>query len=189
MQKTIFDTPILTPCLRFLSRNLLTLLGWQVEGRPEVPPRCVLIAAPHTSNWDLPYMLMVAFVLRMKIYWMGKREIFKPPFAGIMHWLGGIAVDRSKANNMVAATAAHFGLREQLMIAVPPEGTRGKVRQWKSGFYYIAAEAGVPIQLSYLDFGRRRTGLGPVVVPSGDYDSDLETIKEFYVGMKGKNEL
>ncbi len=104
MHRTIFDTPIVNSLLRGFSVAFLKITGWKVEGR--LPPngeKSVFIAAPHTSNWDLPYTLMVAFALKLNIYWMGKEEIFKPPFRGIMMWLGGIPVHREKSTNLVAA--------------------------------------------------------------------------------------
>ena len=107
MHKTIFDTPIVNTLLRGLSITFLKLAGWKVEG--SLPPnasKSVLIAAPHTSNWDLPYTLMVAFALRLNVYWMGKESLFKPPFRGVMMWLGGIPVDRTQSNNLVAGSSA-----------------------------------------------------------------------------------
>lgn len=185
MRRTVFDTPLLSPTLSILSRLILKLLGWEVRDNPDRPNKYVLIAAPHTSNWDLPYTLMVAFALNVKIFWMGKDEIFDNPFGGVMKWLGGIPVDRSKANNLVAATAEQFKKAASLVIAVPPEGTRQKVRQWKSGFYHIAHQAEVPICLGFLDFGKKAGGLGPMFTPSGDFEFDLPKIKAFYAEMKG----
>ena len=105
--RTIFDTPVVNTTLRALSLAFLRATGWRVEGSlPADTPKCVLIAAPHTSNWDLPYTLMVAFALRLNIYWMGKASIFRAPFGPLMRWLGGIAVDRSQSTNLVAASAA-----------------------------------------------------------------------------------
>ena len=189
MQHTIFDMPLLKPVLRLLSVAGLKLAGWRIEG--SLPPqglKCVLIAAPHTSNWDLPYTLMSAFALRLNIRWMGKASIFAPPFGGLMRWLGGIAVRREQSNQLVAASVA--ALREvpgPLQLVMAPEGTRGKTRQWRTGFYHIAQGAGLPIVLSYLDYGQRRVGIGPVIQPSGDVDGDLAAIKAFYAPMRGRN--
>jgi len=148
-----------------------------------------LIAAPHTSNWDLPYTLMVAFVLRLNVYWMGKASIFRWPFGGLMRWLGGIAVRREQSNNLVAASAQ--ALREAqgpVQLIVPPEGTRSKTRYWKTGFYYIALTAEVPIVMAYMDYAQKRSGLGPVFSPTGDIDADMQAIKTFYAPFKGKNQ-
>ena len=189
MHRTIFDTPIVSTVLRALSVTVLKLAGWKVEG--SLPPGCtksVFIAAPHTSNWDLPFTLMVAFALRLNIYWMGKQQIFKPPFRGLMMWLGGIPVQREKASNLVAASAqAITDATGPLHLVVPPEGTRSRVRYWKTGFYYIALGAKVPIVMAYMDYHRKISGLGPVFVPSGDLEADMVAIKAFYAPFKGKN--
>lgn len=189
MHRTLFSTPVVNTVLRGLSLAFLRLNGWTVQGElPAAASKSVLIAAPHTSNWDLPYTLMVGFALRLNLYWMGKASLFAPPFGAVMRWLGGIAVDRSKSNNLVAASAQ--ALREAdgpLQLVVPPEGTRGRTRQWKTGFYFIALEAKVPIVLAFMDYERKLAGLGPVFTPSGDVERDMEEVKRFYAGVKGRN--
>ena len=189
MHRTIFDTPVVNTALRGLSLAVLKLAGWKVSGQlPANGRKCVLIAAPHTSNWDLPYTLMVAFALRLNIYWMGKEQIFRPPFRGLMMWLGGLPVRRESANNLVAASIT--ALQEAdgpVQLVVPPEGTRSKARYWKTGFYYIATGAQVPIVMAYMDYERKVSGLGPVFEPTGDIEADMATIKAFYAPFKGKN--
>lgn len=189
LQRTIFTTPVVNSVLRAFSIGFLKLTGWRVEGAlPAHAARSVLIAAPHTSNWDLPYTLMVAFALRLNIRWMGKHSIFRAPFGGVMRWLGGIEVNREQSNNLVAASAK--AIRESdgpLQLIVPPEGTRSKTRYWKTGFYHIAREAQVPIVMAYMDYAHKRSGLGPLFEPTGDVDADMATIKAFYAPFKGKN--
>ena len=189
MQRTIFTTPVVNTLLRGFSLAFLKLTGWKVEGAlPPQAAKSVFIAAPHTSNWDLPYTLMVAFALRLNPYWMGKHTIFKAPFGPIMRWLGGIAVNRDQANNLVAASAQ--AIREAdgpVQLIVPPEGTRSKTRCWKTGFYYIAQTAGVPIVMAYMDYAAKRSGLGPLFQPTGDVEADMAAIKAFYAPFKGKN--
>lgn len=189
MHRTIFSTPIVNALLRALSVVYLKLAGWQVQGTlPAQAQKCVLIAAPHTSNWDLPYTLMVAFVLRLNIYWIGKASLFRFPFGPVMRWLGGIAVDRSKTNNLVQASAQAIQAAEgALQLIVPPEGTRSKTRYWKTGFYHIAVTAQVPIVMAYMDYQRKISGLGPIFVPTGDVEADMVQIKAFYAPFKGKN--
>ena len=189
MHHTIFGTPIVNTLLRGVSIAFLRLTGWKVVGKlPSDAAKSVLIAAPHTSNWDLPYTLMVAFALRLNVYWMGKTSLFSPPFGGIMMWLGGIPVDRSQSNNLVAASSAAIARATgPLQLIVPPEGTRSGTRYWKTGFYYIAAGAGVPIVLAYLDYDKKVGGLGPVFTTTGDIEADMVAIKAFYAGVKGKN--
>ena len=189
MHRTIFGTPIVNSLLRAFSVSFLKLAGWKIEG--SLPPeagKSVLIAAPHTSNWDLPYTLMVAFALHLNIYWMGKAQIFRAPFRGLMMWLGGIPVERETANNLVAASAAAIrAVDGPVQLIVPPEGTRSKARQWKTGFYHIAVTAQVPIVMAYMDYERKISGLGAIFVPTGDADADIAAIRAFYAPFKGKN--
>jgi 1-acyl-sn-glycerol-3-phosphate acyltransferase len=189
MHRTIFTTPGVRTVLRALSIGFLKLRGWSIEGTlaPEAQ-RSVLIAAPHTSNWDLPYTLMVAFALNLNVYWMGKQSIFKPPFCSLMRWLGGIPVNREQSSHLVAASAqAIRDANGPLQLIVPPEGTRSKTRYWKTGFYYIALGADVPIVMAYMDYANKRSGLGPIFVPTGDVDADMASIKAFYAPFKGRN--
>ena len=189
MHHTIFDTPIINTLLRWFSVAFFRLAGWKIVGElPIEAAKSVVIAAPHTSNWDLPYTLMVAFALRLNVHWMGKTSIFKPPFRGVMMWLGGIPVDRDKANNLVAASIEALNAADgPLQLIVPPEGTRSNTRFWKTGFYYIAVGAKVPIVMAYMDYEKKRSGLGPVFVPSGDVEVDMAKIKAFYAPIKGKH--
>lgn len=189
MHRTIFTTPVVNTLLRGFSLAFLQLSGWRVEGAlPPQAAKSVFIAAPHTSNWDLPYTLMVAFALRLNPYWMGKHTLFMGPFGPVMRWLGGIAVNREQSNNLVAASAQ--AIRDAdgpLQLIVPPEGTRSKTRYWKTGFYYIAQTAGVPIVMAYMDYSTKRSGLGPLFQPTGDVETDMTAIKAFYAPFKGRN--
>lgn len=175
------DTTVLQRC----SRWLLSRCGWQLEG--DAPPfdRCVVIAAPHTSNWDFPWMLLMAFALGMPVRWLGKHTLFRWPFGGIMRALGGIAVERSKKGDRVQRIAETFRQSAALTLLVPPEGTRSRSEHWRSGFYQIARVAEVPIVFSYLDFGQRRGGIGPALWPSDDMASDMDQIRAFYAPMAG----
>lgn len=161
--------------------------GWQVEGDAPEGDKFVVIAAPHTSNWDLPFMLGVAYTYRIQLRWMGKASLFWPPLGWLMRALGGIPIDRSKANDVVSQMVAIFAAADTLAVAIPPEGTRSKVRKWKTGFYTIAHGAGVPITLGFLDYQRKVGGIGGVFTTTGDYATDLEEIKAFYAGVTGKN--
>ena len=189
MHRTIFTTPGVNTVLRALSLGFLRATGWKLDGQlPADQPKCVLIAAPHTSNWDLPYTLMVAFALRLNIYWMGKQQLFRGPWGPVMRWLGGIAVDRSQSTNLVSASAAAIRAADGAMcLVVPPEGTRSQTRQWKTGFYWSAHEAGVPLVMAYMDYPRKLSGLGPVFQPTGNVDADMAAIKAWYAPFKGKN--
>ncbi|WP_394781832.1 lysophospholipid acyltransferase family protein [Undibacterium sp.] len=187
MHHTIFDTPIVNAVMYWFSIGMLRLLGWKVDGTAPAEPKYVMIAAPHTSNWDFPVTLMVAFAMRLRLYWMGKQSLFPPVLGGVMRWLGGIAVNRAKAGNMVQGTVDAFNAAPTLAVLLPPEGTRGKVTHWRTGFYYIALGAKVPIALGYLDFKRKVGGIGRMFYPTGDLEADMAEIQKFYAGITGKN--
>lgn len=165
--------------------GLLGLVGWKTEGEIPTAPKYVLIAAPHTSNWDFPFTVATAFSMEVPIRWLGKRELFDGPLGPLYRALGGIAVERSKSTNMVERMAALFDEHESLVLTVPAEGTRSKGEFWKSGFYRIAETAKVPIALGFLDFGRKRSGIGPLVMPSGDVRADMDKIRAFYASIRG----
>lgn len=188
---TIFDTPFLSSVLRWTCRRLFYRLGWQFEDEfPVTTSHAVVIAAPHTSNWDLPYALMAAFAMGRKVHWLGKIQIFRFPFGAIMRWLGGIAVDRSRAGNLVDAAVQCFRQsKAPLLLIVPPEGTRSAVSQWKTGFYYIALGAEVPVVLAYMDHNTRRCGAGRLFFPTGDIASDMAEIRAFYAPFKGRTQV
>ncbi len=186
MQHTVFDTPVVRTFLRWISLAYLKIFGWRYEGRMPDIPKYVMIAAPHTSNWDFPITMFLAFALNLKVYWMGKDKLFKRPFGSVMRWLGGIPVNRSKSNNVVAQTIDAFNSHEKMVIIIPPEGTRGKVAYWKTGFYHIAHGARVPIMLGYVDYGRKAGGIGPILMPTGNIEEDMKTIRAFYAGVTAK---
>jgi 1-acyl-sn-glycerol-3-phosphate acyltransferase len=169
-----------------IARWLLQLTGWQLEGaRPEFD-RYVLIAAPHTSNWDFPLMLAFAAAFDIRVTWMAKHNLFFWPMGWIMRAMGGMPILRHKNMNVVDAMVATFKTVPHLVLVVPTEGTRNRTEYWKSGFYHIARKAGVPIVPSFLDFGRKRGGFGPALETSGDVRADMQYFRDFYVGMKGK---
>lgn len=185
---TLFSTPLITPCLRLLSRFILRVSGWKVEGAiPAELKRCVIIGAPHTTNWDLPISLMIAFSLNSQLNWMGKASIFRFPFGGIMRWLGGIPVDREKTTNLVAATVEQLNTQPELRILIAPEGTRAKTKGWKSGFYYMADGAKVPLVLAFVDYPNKRGGIGKIMPTSGNFEADMQTIMAFYQPLMKNN--
>jgi len=186
MRFTIFDTKVVNTALHYLARSYMKISGWRKEGlRPDIP-KYVMIAAPHTSNWDLFYTLLLAFDFQIKVFWLGKAAIFRPPFKRLCQWLGGIPIDRSKSNNMVAQAIRIFNENERMILIVPPEGTRKKVRYWKTGFYYIAHGANVPIALGYVDYRRKVGGIGPMFHPTGNIEADMKDIQAFYANVTGK---
>ena len=171
---------------RFIARWFLKLTGWEMEGTRPLESRFVLIAAPHTSNWDLPYLLAMAILFDVKISWMGKHVLFRPPHGWLMRRLGGIPIVRHRRGNMVEQMARAFEEAESMALVVPAEGTRSYVAHWKSGFYHIAQAAGVPIVMGYLDYARKRGGLGPALHPTGDVRADMDEIRDFYSDKVGR---
>ena len=170
----------------WLANMLLKLFGWRAVGSLADQPKCVVIVAPHTSNWDFPVMLLLAFALRLKVTWMGKHTLFRPPFGGIMRRLGGLPINRGTRHNMVQQAISSFLSHDQLALAILPEGTRQRTPYWRSGFYHIALGAQVPIALGFADYRRKVGGIGRVIVPSGDVDADMALIRDFYSGITGK---
>lgn len=170
-----------------LGRFALRAAGWRIEGSlPPTVEKAVVIAAPHTTNWDMPYMLAVAWALGVRPTWLGKKQLFRPPFGGFMRWLGGIPVDRSVRANVVGQVVERFRAADRLFLVVPPSGTRSKAPHWKSGFYHIARSANVPILCSFLDYSRRIAGIGPAIRPTGDLAGDMDRIRAFYADKRGK---
>jgi len=171
---------------RWIGKLWLALFGWRAESEEPVRAKMVFIAAPHTSNWDLPFMLAVAWTLGIAPRWMGKASIFRAPFGGLMRALGGVPVDRSAPQGLVGQMKDAFAGASTFALVIPPEGTRGRTEHWKSGFYRIAEAAQVPIACGFLDYGRKRGGVGPVLMPSGDPAADMARIAEFYADVTAK---
>lgn len=186
MQRTMYNSPILRPIVEALCRFCLKLCGWKLEGKPPPVFKYVLVGAPHTSNWDFPLALSIAYVYRIDMYWMGKDSLFKGWRGPIMRWLGGIPIDRSSSNNAVSQMVEVFDASDRLVVTIPPEGTRSKVDKWKTGFYYIALGANVPIALGFLDHKRKAGGFLSTFYPTGDVEKDIAEIRSYYVGISGK---
>ena len=176
-----------TPVAQRLARFILRLIGWRTHVHNHRLNRYVLIGAPHTSNWDFGIMLLLMGAEQLPIRFMGKDSLFRWPLGPVMRSLGGIPVNRRERTNLVDQIAAKFEEFEELIIGIAPEGTRSKTAHWKTGFYYIALKAQVPIAMAYLDYGNKIIGVGPSFVPSGDINADFEIIREFYTGIVGKN--
>ncbi len=183
--RTLFRVPILSQLLKVIACALLRVIGWRVVGTLPSQRKYVLIGAPHTSNWDFPLMLLAVLTVGMDVHWLGKKSLFPPVLGSVMRWLGGIAVDRSKNNNLVAQLVELLDARDELVVLIPPEGTRAKVERWKSGFYHVAKGAGVPILLGFVDASRKELGFGPLFYPTQDYETDLPKIQEFYRDKRG----
>jgi 1-acyl-sn-glycerol-3-phosphate acyltransferase len=187
LKRTIFNTPILSTFFHYLTKLLLRLFGWQVEGQLPDIPKIVVIGAPHTSNWDFVLFLALAFALRANPRYMGKVELFRSPLGFFFKWCGGIPVDRSKSTGLVEQTVQAIEQSEKFILVITPEGTRGKVRAWRSGFYHIAKKAGIPLVLAFIDSPRKTIGIGPTFTPTEDMEADMKAIQSYYAGMVGIN--
>jgi len=162
--------------------------GWTMENNiPKDMKKCVIVAAPHTSNWDFIYGLAGLWILGNRIRYLIKKEVMVPPLSWFIKWSGGIPVDRSKNNNMTQELVDLLDGNEDLFLLFPAEGTRSYVNKWKTGFYKVALETGLPIVLGYLDFEKRTGGYGAWFQPTGDKKKDFEFIEEFYKTKKGKH--
>lgn len=170
---------------RRIGETFLRVAGWKMSGERPPLDRYVMIAAPHTSNWDMPFMLAMAFVYDIPVRWMGKHTLFSPPFGPFFERLGGIPIVRHRPGGVVGQMVEHFENKASLALMVPAEGTRSHVEYWKSGFYHIARAADVPVVLSYLDFGKKVGGIGPAIELTGDIAADMDKIRVFYAGMQG----
>ena len=170
---------------KWIGQAFLRAAGWKMEGERPFVERYVFIAAPHTSNWDLPFMLAMAFVYDIPVRWMGKHILFRPPFGPLFKRLGGIPIVRHRPGGVVGQMVEHFENSNSLALMVTAEGTRSYVDYWKSGFYHIARGAHVPVILSYLDFGRKVGGIGPAIELTGGFRADMDEIRAFYEGKEG----
>lgn len=170
-----------------LGRMILGAYGWKTVGEPPPDKKYVLVAAPHTSNWDFPFTIATFWKHRVKLHWVGKHTLFEGFFGGFFRAMGGIPVDRRSKNNLVQQLAERFAASDALALAVPVEGTRKRQEYWKSGFYHIARAANVPVVLGALDFVKKEATLGPAIVLTGDMKADMDRIRAFYADKQGKN--
>jgi len=181
MGTTIFNTPILSPILRWLSLILLKLLGWRaINNLPHVPRKAVMIAAPHTSNWDFALFLMIVFALRLNLNVLIKHTVFVFPIGIFLRYCGALPVDRRAAGARVLNTAKMFDENDDMLLLITPEGTRSPRTEWKTGFYRIAEAAGVPVLIAYVDVKKKCAGLDYAMTPSGDVEADMAEVYAFY---------
>lgn len=171
---------------RLLGRAWLSAFGWEAVGPVPDVPRAVFVANPHTSNWDLPFTIAVAWALGVRVSWAGKSSLFRPPFGALMRALGGLSIERSRSEGQVQKIADAMRREPAVYLVIAPSGTRKARDHWKSGFYRIATEARVPLLLAFLDYGKKRGGIGPVLHPSGDLKKDMDAVRAFYRDIRGK---
>jgi len=168
------------PFRQFVGRACLRLLGWRAEGGPITEPKYILVAAPHTTNMDLFYMLFATMALRIPATWMMKDTAFWWPLGVLWRRLGGIPVNRRAATNVVQQVTRVFAARDTLALLIAPEGTRKAVKHWKLGFYWMAQDAGVPVVPGYINHQTKRIGVCEPIHLSGDIEADFEALRAVY---------
>jgi len=172
--------------LKLLAQIILRMMGWKTEGRVPDVPKYVMIGYPHTSNWDTFIGLVVFKAMGVRLHWVGKHTLFKPPLGWFIRLMGGVPVDRKDPRDFVQQMIDVYNASEELVLTLSPEGTRKKPEYWKTGFYRIAKGANVPIALAFLDYSRKVGGFGPLIYPSDDLEKDIKIIQKFYAPVKGK---
>lgn len=173
--------------MRTLSRFiLLTLLGWRIKGTFEPIDQCVVIAAPHTSNWDFPLGLFTRKIIGLEINYIGKKSLFKPLWGWFFRWTGGAPVERDHKSDAVASIVALFGQKKVFRLAMAPEGTRKKVARWRTGFYHIALAAQVPLLMIAMDYGKKEVRISKPIKLVGQQETDFAMIEDFFRGAQGK---
>ena len=165
---------------RAIGRLGLRVMGWRIEGSVPTLPQFVAIGAPHTATADAWIALWSMLALGLRIFWMGKQEIFWWPLGSLLRWLGGIPVDRSVAGGMVGQATDLFSQHPHCIVALAPEGTRKRVERWKTGFHRIATGAGVPIVPVAMDYSRHVVDIGPPHPPTGDYTADEAVLRTHF---------
>lgn len=163
------------------------MLGWKIDKKVNLPPKCVICVAPHTSNWDLILGEIIYTAMGEKANFLIKKSWFVFPFNIIFNALGGIPVDRSKKTSLTEQMAEEFGKRDKFQLAITPEGTRKKAEDWKKGFYYIALAANVPIVIVILDYSTKTVTFDSIFHPTGDAENDIKEIKSHYKNAKGRH--
>jgi 1-acyl-sn-glycerol-3-phosphate acyltransferase len=174
------------PWLRRFGSWWMARMGWRFEGEMPDLPKFVVIVAPHTSNWDFVIGLAVKWALGLDVRWLGKRSLFIPPLGWFMRGIGGVPVDRTQRHNMVEQSVRAFATREQFLLVIAPEGTRTRVDAWRSGFWHVAQQAGVPICCVAFDWGRMIVRLGPTSMASEtDAAAGIARIRSYYDDVRG----
>jgi 1-acyl-sn-glycerol-3-phosphate acyltransferase len=186
MRYTLFSTPLLTPALRVLSKIILKIIRWRVDGSlPVDQKKYVLIVAPHTSNWDFFLFVLTVSVLRLQPSVLIKDTIFIGPLGWFLRYCGAIPVNRKQAGSLVTYISGIYAAREEFVLIITPEGTRSPNANWKRGFHHVARAAEVPILVVYVDSAVRTIGIEGLMEPSEDVDGDMQKLKTFFDGKKG----
>jgi len=169
-----------------IAEFLFRIIGWKIVGQNQFAAKCIIVAVPHTSNWDFFYGRIYAYIVGLKPKYLAKSELFLPIIKNIIYWNGGIPVFRNKKNDLVKLLVNKFKKNSHFQLAIAPEGTRSYVKKWKTGFYNIALSANVPIVLMKIDYKKKEIGVCGSIMPSGDYNSDIEYIQKKYHNVNAK---
>ena len=173
---------------KLIAKFVFFIFGWKTTYKQEYKvPKCVMLAAPHTSNWDLVFALGVYWLEGINAKFLIKNTYTNSFLGFFFKWLGAIGVDRSKHNNLVDYSVELFKTREKLVLMVPAEGTRERVEKWKTGFYHIAKNANVPVGFGFLDYGKKLAGVGDVYNLKGAFETDMQYIQDFYATIEGSH--
>lgn len=172
--------------LPHVARFLLWLGGWTAVGKVPDVKKAVMIAAPHTSNWDGFWAIVYVTYIGLDAHWFVKKSMFWFPLGNLLRAFGAVPLNRERAGSAVSAAISAFDEHDEFYVGLAPEGTRSKMRGWKSGFYRIAEGANVPVVLGFLDFGTKRLGLGPAITLTGNRNADMAIIKSYYSSISGR---
>ncbi|HVS16449.1 MAG TPA: 1-acyl-sn-glycerol-3-phosphate acyltransferase [Thermoanaerobaculia bacterium] len=172
---------------RRLAKALLRLLGWRAATEKPAIPRYVLVAAPHTSNWDFLYLVLFMWALEIELSFLAKHTLFRGPLGPVIRWLGGIPVVRTGPHQLVERLAACFAERQRMVLLIPPEGTRARAQHWKSGFLHIARAAGVPVVAAAVDWPTRTLRFSEPLAATKDAARLMDTLRQFYRGAVGRH--
>lgn len=167
-------------------RFIFFVSGWRVEGEVPMHRSMLVIAAPHTTNWDAVFLLGAAYSLHLRINWLAKNSLFVPVLGRAIRFFGGIPVERSRSTNLVQRLAEQIIASDGTALVVPPSGTRARTDYWKSGFYHIAMAANIPVVCGFLDYDKKIAGLGLSFFLTGDMSADMDRIREFYSSVAAK---
>jgi len=186
LKPSLLNNPVLKPVFYIIARIGLFMFGWKTHGKMPDLKKFILIAHPHSSNWDFVFTMLIFFKFQIPVHWMGKNTMFIPPFRHLLERLGGIPIDRSQNKNTVQIMADEFRKSDRLIVTIAPSGTRRNVDKWKTGFYRIAVEADVPIACGFLDYKNKIGGVGPTITPCGDLEKDMTLMRSFYSDKTGR---
>lgn len=179
--------------MKLFSRFIFWISGWSLNANwPKGLKKAVLIAIPHTSNWDILYARAAFYLMDIPVRFTIKKEVMIGPLGWLLSGLGAIPIDRKRIpggrkQTYTEAMTQMLAEADELVVMVTPEGTRSAVKKWKSGFYHTALGANVPVVIGYLDYKKKEAGIGPVIYPNGDMDGQIEEMKAFGRTVNGKH--